>query len=447
MMLNAIAALPSLFRTRRRLLKLNSMLIALRRVIPLLASWLVAASAAAQDGPALAGHPLTITGFGTLGLTRSDQDTVQFVRDLSQPWGATKKWTAKVDSVLGIQAGLKLGAATDGVVQLISRYRYDASHAPEVSWAFLRHDFAPDFQLRAGRLGTEFYMLGDSRLIGYANTTVRPPHDFYGPLIFSYFDGVDATASAALGDGLLRAKLFYGKSPESSPFFDDITWDLKGSRLLGGYLDYFTGPWQLRLAHAEVKFPRKESPLSALANRFMAANPMTAPLLAAYTHPLTGRVEMTDLVPELSTRNTTAGLSSLGVIYDDGPLQVIGMLGRIRYETAAYEDSRAAFVIASYRLGNFTPYWGYSLARSKGSTISTRLPGLSDFAKALTGATHIDQRTLTLGLRWDFHEHWAMKLQLDTIRGNSNSLFLFRGPDAPWNGRIHVLSATLDFTF
>ena len=50
---------------------------------------------------------LVIKGFGTLGLARSDSDTAEFVRDLSQPRGLTKDWSSKIDSLVGLQANLK----------------------------------------------------------------------------------------------------------------------------------------------------------------------------------------------------------------------------------------------------------------------------------------------------------------------------------------------------
>jgi hypothetical protein len=96
-------------------------------------------------------------GFGTLGLTRTDNDNAEFVRDLSQPSGAGKSWTAKIDSLLGIQANIDFSPNTEAVVQVVSRFHADGSHDPELTWAFLRHDFSPDFSIRAGRLGTEFY--------------------------------------------------------------------------------------------------------------------------------------------------------------------------------------------------------------------------------------------------------------------------------------------------
>ena len=376
---------------------------------------------------------LVLKGFGTLGLARSDSNTAEYVRDLSQPRGLTRKWSTRTDSVLGLQANYAIAPETEGVVQVISRYRYDGSHTPEVSWAFLRHDFSPDLQVRVGRLGTEFYMLADSRLIGYSNVTVRPAPDFYGPLVFSYIDGGDMSASATLGPGLLRGKLFYGRSPESSPFVEPVTWNLKGSRLGGGHLDYFVGPWQFRVARAEVRFSSHELPLNSL----------VAPLFAPFPGP-----DITALAPELSTIGKRSRFDSFGVVYDEGPLQVQGMIGRIQHETESYEDSRAMFVNGAYRLGQFTPYIGYSRTKSSASRISSVLPPPLDLiARSLPLATHLDQRTITLGTRWDFHQNWAFKLQLDLVRGAPESVFPFRGPAPQWAGRMKVLSTTLDFAF
>jgi hypothetical protein len=158
-----------------------------------------------DGGASTSTHGFALTGFGTVGLARSSSDTAEYVRDLSQPRGLTKNWSGKIDSVLGVQANLSLGKQTEGVVQVLSRYRYDGSFGPEISWAFLRHDFAPELQVRAGRLGTEFYMLADSRLVGYSNLTVRPPPDFFVPLIFTNFDGVDATANSKRPVSILTA--------------------------------------------------------------------------------------------------------------------------------------------------------------------------------------------------------------------------------------------------
>ena len=124
----------------------------------------------------------TLQGFGTLGAARTTSNEVEFVRDLSQPRGASQTWDARVDSVLGLQANWQINPQLEAVAQLVSRYRYDRTFTPEFSWAYLKYEPSPNLSLRAGRLGTEFFMMSDSRLVGYSFLTVRPPGDFFWSL-------------------------------------------------------------------------------------------------------------------------------------------------------------------------------------------------------------------------------------------------------------------------
>ncbi|MDD5365553.1 MAG: porin [Gallionellaceae bacterium] len=361
----------------------------------------------------------TLNGFGTLGFARSDNDQAQYVRDLSQPYGLTTNGTAKVDSVLGLQAAYRFDNKLDGMLQAISRYRYDGSYRPEISWAFLHYSPDPDLNLRVGRLGTEFYMSADSRLVGYANLTVRPPPDYFGPLIFSYLDGFDVDLARPVANGLLRGKLFAGYSPESSPFVGNITWDLSGTLLAGGYLDYQTGPWQIRLGHVQARF-NKELPLDALVPGIIEA------------------------APELSVSDKWARFDSLGVVYDPGPFQFQAMFSQTRHDSATYEDTRAGYAIASYRIGKATPYLGYSRTLSKANRFAPTSPPL---AAQIASATHSDQYTWFLGGRWDIRKDLDLKAQVDWVRGSPSSIFPFRGDPVVWDGRMTVFSLTLDFVF
>lgn len=390
------------------------------------------ALALAVSKPASAGEPeagesrWTLHGFGTLGIARSNLDEPEFVRDLTQPDGLTRDWSGKIDSLVGIQANYQFNEAWEGVLQGISRYRYDASYRPELFWAFIGYTPNPGLGVRVGRLGTEFYMLADSRQVGYSNLTVRPPVDYFGSVVFSYIDGVDLYATLPLGDGLLRGKVFAGLSPERTAFIDDITWDMSGARLAGGHLDYLTGPWQFRLGHASVRF-NKEAPFDQMAGFDIVA-----------------------MEPELSMVDTRTQFDSLGAVYDSGPLQLQLMLSKTRHQNAAYEDVRSEYVIGSYRLGQLTPYLGYSRSRSTSPRFDTPpTEPLASYIRQLTSATHTNQHTWFLGARWDVRPNLAIKAQIDRIEGASDSVFLYRGDDviANWDGHMTVYSLAVDFIF
>lgn len=412
-----------------------------RRRVWALAFLLASSPAFAEPSASASGNgtgELAFSGFGTLGIVRSNSDQTHFLRDLSQPRGATRKFTARVDSLLGLQANYRAGEQVELVAQAISRYGWDANYRPELTWAFAKFDPTPASSLRLGRLGTEFFMLADSRHVGYSYLPIRPPGDYYGTLPFNFVDGIDATATWPLAGGLLRGKLFTGFDQESLPIAGE-EWRLHGSRMSGGYLDYQTGGWQWRLGAAQMRFKRDFPLLKPLRDNLYAA--------AAFTP------QAAEAADRIAVENKLATLYSAGAVYDDGPLHVQLMLSRTRQQSATYENTRAGYLIGAYRLGEATPFAGVSWSKSRRNALATGLPDVPPFAAlnaalaAFLAVSHSDQETWIIGTRWDFRRNLALKAQLDMIRGRPDSLFLFGPTRADFNGRLNVLSVALDFVF
>jgi hypothetical protein len=394
-------------------------------LLPLLAMLCWGSVRADVDDAAAA---FTLRGFGTVGMARSSSDHAEFIRDLSQPRGIKGgEWSGRIDSVLGIQANWQATSALEFVGQAVSRYHYDHSHNPELMWAFAKWEPDARVSLRAGRIGADFMMLADSRLVGYSYLPVRPSADFFGPLFFSHFDGADASLTLPLGEGLVRGKLFAGKTQEKTSGTPGI-WDTSGSPVSGVVLDYLTGPWQFRINTAQIRFSSdiNFAPLPA-----MLRATLFPPAIAA--------------ADALSTKNTTASFTSLGVVYDAGPLQVQGMLNRIRQEADVFQNSRAGYLLAGYRLGTVTPYAGVSWWKStfKPFAVGLGVPALD----SIMAASGSDQHTYTLGARWDVRSNVDLKLQWDSIHGRAASKFPFASSDSGWNGRTDVISTVVDFVF
>jgi hypothetical protein len=399
---------------------------------------LSASAELAEGASGISSADLSFRGFGTLGVVRSDSDQAEFLRDLSQPRGATRRTTAKLDSLLGLQANFRVGERVELVAQVVSRYNWEGNFRPELTWAFAKFDPTPASSLRLGRLGTEFYMLADSRHVGYSYLTIRPPGDYYGTLPFNFIDGIDATATLSVADGLLRGKLFAGVDQESLPIAGE-EWRLHGSRMSGGYLDYQKGSWQWRLGAAQIRFKRDFPLLKPLRDNLYAVAPFSPPAA--------------DVADRIAVANKLATLYSAGAVYDDGPLQVQLMLSQTRQQSATYENTRAGYLIGGYRVGEFTPFAGVSWSKSRRAAYSTGLPNVPPF-DALNEALaiflakgHTDHYTAILGARWDFRRNMALKAQLDMIRGKADSLFLFGPTRADFNGKLNVFSAGLDFVF
>ncbi len=370
----------------------------------------------------------TIGGFGALGMARTSTNDVEFVRDLSQPRGARKRWTGNVDSLFGLQANWRIHTGFEAVVQGVSRYRHDQSYTPEIAWAYLKVDPNPALSMRFGRLGTEFFMLADSRLVGYSYLPARPPGDYFWYLPFSSINGADAALTVPLADHTLRGKIYYGLADGKYPLAEK-QWDIGGSPMMGAYLEYQAGPWLLRGSYANI--------------RFNSNLPIAQDFHARVPHELTAD-QARGALDYLRTDGKRSHYYSLGMIYDSGPWQFQLMLNAIDQGNRVFADSYAGYALAGYRIGPVTPYLGYSWVHSKNmSRMPPSLPGV-DRVQADSRAR---QRTAIVGARWDVARNLALKAQWDGVRGDADSIFPFRWERPDWNGRVDVFSLTLDFIF
>lgn len=397
-------------------------------ILSLLLAGFAVGAAWAETGAAESS--LTLRGFGTLGLARSSSDHAEFVRDLSQPVGIKGgQWSGRIDSVLGLQANWEATPEIELVGQMVSRLHYDRSHNPELMWAFAKWEPDPRLTFRGGRIGADFMMLADSRLVGYSYLTVRPPTDFFGPLFFSHFDGADVSGTLPFGNGLIRGKLFAGKTDEKSAGGLGV-WDTSGSPVRGLVLEYVTGPWHLRFNSAQIRFANDMntallSDLLILASEETAANSLRA-------------------------QDTISRFLSFGVVYDQGPLRVQGMLNRIRHGTALLHNSHAGFLQASYRVDTLTPYVGVSIWKTQPRTglATVADPGLDAAYQAFIAYPKIDRQTYSLGARWDFNRQMALKLQWDAVRASRDTYFSFPNADRTrWDGKTNVITVAIDFIF
>ena len=266
-----------------------------------------------------------LQGFGTLGAVRTTSNDVEFVRDLSQPRGARQAWDGRPDTILGVQGNWQISPQLESVVQAISRYRYDQSFTPEISWAYFKYDPTPQWTLRAGRLGTEFFMMADSRLVGYSFLTVRPTGDFFWALPFYSINGADVALTVPLGEHLLRSKIFYGYADGKLPLADQ-QWQLAGSPMAGVYVDYQAASWLFRLSYANISF-KQNLPINL---SLRSLPPSEAAAAAAH----------------LSTLNTRSDYYSAGAVYDRGPWQVQLMFNHIEQGSQAFESSNSAYILA-----------------------------------------------------------------------------------------------------
>ena len=406
------------------------------RLLALAAIWL--AWPALADFPPSERDGLSLQGFGTLGLVYNDGGQAEFLRDRSQPEGpADGELAWETDSRLGIQANWRPQENLEAVLQLVSKLRYDGSYRPQVSWAFLKYALNPNLQLRLGRLGYDVYLRSDSRDVGYSYLWVRPPAGYFGQVHFTHFDGLDLVASGQLGNGILQGKLYLGHLNETNATPIGVDYEMTGTPLWGGYLDYQDPHWQLRTGLGAINIKRAFPPYAPVLDGLRATGSAHAVALADDLDPTKGRFYY----------------ASAGIVYDAGPLQTQLQLRRLWTDTQSYQGNTSGYWSLGYRIGRWTPYVVLSRATSEHSDSETGLPETPEFASLNAGvdqivqATQIDQDTLSLGTRFDFAKNAALKFQVDLIRSHDVPSLLWVDSDPNWDGDATLFSVALDFVF
>lgn len=395
------------------------------------AAWLISAGASAQGSESSSEHegsPFSISGFGTAGLARSTNSRSELLRSIAPPKGISDQWSARNDSALGMQLSYRFNEQFDAAVQAVSHYRDDGSFRPNMTWAFLKYDISPRLSLRLGRIGTEFLMQADSRLVGYSYLPVRPAIEFYGIIPINFGDGIDARIRWPLGDGILRLEAFGGIAEE-----DLSRYKFKGTRILKGSLGYDIGSWQFRYINTQT----------ILANNIEALAPLSGTLTLFGASDAARRMEF---------KGTVSTYQSLAVAYDDGEWQLQGGVNSVRHEATLLQNSRASYLLAGRRLGSVTPYVSYSQAKSSAKSLDAGLPNMF-FAEINNGVaealkmSQVDSRTASLGVRWDLRRNMDLKAQVDFVRAGKASNLLFTNADPDSNTKATVFSLSLDFIF
>jgi hypothetical protein len=411
--------------------------------------------------PAVAQEPernLQFSGFGTLGLTGTDTHKVGFHRDNGQASqaAAIDRPTGDVDTRIGVQLSSKLSETVLATLQFMSTNQYDNTYRPEVSYACVAWSPLPDLLIRAGDMCFELLPNGDTSNIGYGFLWVRPPVEVFGPLQSSRTRAVDVARSFALGPGTsLELQVSAGQADIKRPVTGVGAWDWTGSPTLGASAKLQAGPLRLRGAFSSVKLA------SNIPGEFADFQNALRVLGGVIGDPRPGAV-----ADALNTKGVQFRLYQLGGLWESDPWQVQAEVAEQASSSDLFPRTDSGFLSVGYQVGRVMPYLMYAravtarLARPDLGNLGSLGTEYGPLAAAGRDAAHsvdaildarvVDQYTWSTGLRWDFANQADLKFQVDWIRShNATGLLVDFHPLQPsgWNGRMTVLSVTLDFVF
>jgi hypothetical protein len=383
--------------------------------------------------------------FGTGALTWTDSADAGFSR-LNQSAGASTRPRADIDSNLGLQLTYDASPVWSATAQALVRKGATPHVQGELAWGYVRAKLDGGVSVRVGRVGVPVYMLSDYRNVGYANTAIRPPQEVYSLAVADYIDGADLTWKAGLRDFALSAQLFGGRNRTALAAFG-ATAHVQLDGIVGLILQAERGPLSVRLGHTRTR---------ATVDDLDAINQLDGALRA--TADGYGFTALTELADALQVRRQPTSFTSAGLNLDGERLVLQAELARVR--SGGYASSNTAwYLLGGYRFGALLPYAILGQLETDKVVANTVPrgcpPGYPDECGALLGqlssavamATPTqEQKTVSLGLRWEVNPSSALKVQLDRIQ-TRHGAGLFTNARPGFAGPVLVGAVALDFVY
>ncbi len=401
-----------------------------------LSAGLVAAAFAAPGSA----FETSISGFGTLGYTRSDQrfGYQRFVDDGG---------TLKRDSIFGLQLDTKLGGDWAFTVQgkLAASPNSDSGVRASVAWGFLSWRPSNDWLLRAGKFRVPLYLHSETQDVGTTFDFAALPVEVYSQSPTNDFTGLSGSRSWNTATGEIVLDAYWGRARTdvrihgrhdfptfaaglpSPPIFLPVTVRVGGLALtMRRDEDLF------RAAFAQGRLDSRSPLLFAVQYPFV--NVPGLPGVGYYDTLdgiLAGRVPL--------RRSITVPVVTLAADVG-GPFgtRLAAEFGRRIVKEPLGFDSKGAYISVRRRIGAWTPYVSWAMLRSTdgdrqefAAVNNQRVPDFVPQAPLINllqevgadGILIFDQTSLALGFSYRVSPTSILKAELQRVRvGQASAL-------------------------
>jgi len=282
-----------------------------------------------------------------------------------------EEWAMTPESLFGIQITADLNDGLTAIAQLVGRGAED--YSPEFEWAYLSYDINEHWTVQAGRKRLPLFYYSDFYDVGYAYVWMRAPADNYTWQIFNY-NGINLMYNTDVGEWSLAANMYVGKEDDKENkllgnfFFGDQTREI-WKDMLGGVVNLSKDWFESRFTYMQ------------------------------YTNQRYVGGEKT-MWGGLDSRKGKFFGAAFNMDFDDW--FILSEINRLDLEFDGNLDTN--MLTLGYRFSAYTPYVAYSSMKQKGDDV-------------MDGENH---NTTSIGLRWDFHDSAAFKVQYDKVKDNSH---------------------------
>lgn len=380
------------------------------------------------------------SGFGTLGFGKVNTNVATILE-------YDDHWTARSDSVLGVQIDHQLMENVSITTQIIAQdtnYNDATDFETGFEWLFLSYNYTGTTQIRLGRLRNPMLIFSNVLAVGYAQTWVRPPLNIYIPhfTAITNFDGIDMTFSRSLFGQEADLSLYAGVMDDN---FTNLT--VKADSMLGARVDFLFDHYSVRYGLGFARVSNTINAMELLRPAFQNLSnlsPIFGEIAAAlrieaewfHQHTLGVQTEWDNwaLILELSsfsvissevTSRTSGAYLSLGYQFDS--FMPYGLIG---YSDNLYRGELFDLLAQSYAV----------LPQG----VSAGLDQLRGTAGLIFDETKNTGFSWTFGCRYDFHPQAALKFEFQYFENQSHATPM----SLPASGDSILLSTiVVDFVF
>lgn len=386
------------------------------------------------------------SGFGTIGITYSDEDQADYRSNIEQSTGAgaSHKFDTGTDSIFGAQMDVQLTSEITATTQVINRRLSDFESAkPYFEWANIKYEPNEQTYIRAGRFVAPTFMISESRMVGYAQPAVRPVAEVYLLSPISYMNGVDGGYKFALGETFVKLRAGIATLNQQITQVNgtlDFKFDIKS---VDASIENGSSTFRLGYQRINMDVDNDALDLYDQAMAQLVANNATN------AASIQGRMQRLDVPLDFI---------NVGYMYDDGSFLVQSEYAIRKFDSDFVQSLDGFYLLGGYRFGTLTPYASVSslIHRDKAKLpeldTSSIDPGLGGLVTAVNAGSQylISRDAFSIGVRWDLMENMALKAQIDHIVKPANSQAEFVNQTAEFfaeKRNINVFGTTLDFMF
>ncbi len=298
------------------------------------------------------------------------------------------------NSVYGLQAVSRLGDGLTATGQIIARG--SENYKPEFEWMYMTYNLTPTLSAKFGRIRTPFYMLSEYLEVGYTYHWIRPPQELYAAQITN-MDGASLLYNVPMGavDGQFVVSLANRNDYSEDPTL--TTSEFKSIVAVTGQFE-FNGH-STKLIYVQGDLTLEGTAISGAETTYTGLG-----------------VDAAFVAEHVSIQDKQLIFTGIGFDLNFYPLKVILEYSKLDFDEILLIASKETRSLASvvYSFGDTNVSYSLSGNKKEGdSAIENNAP--AGFEAAIAGAiSDVDREvtTHTLGLRHDFHDSAAVKVEL-----------------------------------